>query len=164
VRHLYDEQHQARTHPQYLAQSFRTTVYMATDGDARGGNEAAVGARSTRGGGPMKPSFLELPGEPPVKWTVWVAMFRDHLLAYDLDQVPEARKLAILRTSLGAEGYRICLDLCPEEDVAYDEVLTRLGNRFSPKVSRIYARSVFHRRVQLSDESCLQFSAHLGHC
>jgi hypothetical protein len=73
---------------------------MATDEDARRGNEAAVGTRSTRGGGPMKPSFLELSGEPPVKYTVWVAMFRDHLLAYDLDQVPEARKLAILRTSL----------------------------------------------------------------
>jgi hypothetical protein len=49
---------------------------MTIDEDARGGNKVVVGARSTRGGGPMKPSFLELPGEPPVKQTVWVAMFR----------------------------------------------------------------------------------------
>jgi hypothetical protein len=100
----------------------------ATEGGARG---------ATRGGGPMKPLFLELPGEPPVKWTVWLAMFKDHLLAYDLDEVPEAKKIAILRTSLGAEGYRVCLDLCPEPDISYNDVVARLGNRFSPKVSRI---------------------------
>jgi hypothetical protein len=120
---------------------------MSTGGSAERGGEASRG--TTRGGGPMTPLFMELPGEPPVKWTVWLAMFKDHLLAYDLDHVPETRKIAILRTSLGAEGYRICLDLCPEEDIAYDDVLARLGTRFTPKVSRIYARSVFHRRLQM---------------
>ena len=109
---------------------------------------------SARGSDSMKPSFLELPGEPPVKWTVWVRMFNDHLLAYDLDNISEARKLTILRSSLSAEGYRICIDLCPEDDVSYDTVIARLGNRFAPKVSVIYARSVFHRRVQSGDENC----------
>jgi hypothetical protein len=124
---------------------------VSTSGGGSGGGHGA------RGGGPMKPSFLELPGEPPVKWTVWVRMFNDHLLAYDLDSIPVARKLAILRSSLGAEGYRICMDLCPEDDTAYDVVVARLGNRFAPKVSVIYARSVFHRRVQSNDENCVQF-------
>ena len=110
-----------------------------------------------RGGGSMKTSFLELPGESPVKWTVWVRMFNDHLLAYDLDNISGAGKLAILRSSLGAEGYRICIDLCPKDDVTYDKVLAKLSNRFAPKVSVIYARSVFHRRVQSSDENCVQF-------
>ena len=36
-------------------------------------------------------------------------------------------------------------------------VLTRVGNRFAPKVSLIYARSVFHRRCQFSYENCVQF-------
>ena len=79
----------------------------------------------SRGGGPMKPSFLELFGEPPVKWTVWVHMFNDHLLAYDLITISEASKLAILRSLLGAEGYRNCIDLCPEDDVTYDTVIAR---------------------------------------
>ena len=83
-------------------------------------------------------------------------MFNDHLLAYDLDNISEARKLAILRNSLGAEGYRICIDLCPE-DITYDTVIARLSNRFAPKMSVIYARSVCHRRVQSSDENCVQF-------
>ena len=83
-------------------------------------------------------------------------MFNDHLLAYDIDNISEARKLAILRSSLGA-GYRICIDLCPEDDVTYDTFIARLGNRFAPKVSVIYARSVFHRHVQSSDENCVQF-------
>ena len=62
-------------------------------------------------------------------------MFSDHLLAYDVDSIAEARMLAILRSSLGAEGYRICMDLCPETDVTINAVLTRSGNRFAPRVS-----------------------------
>lgn len=131
------------------------SVSAGGTGSVSAGGGGRVG--SGRGGGPMKPCFLELPGEPPVRWTVWVAMFRDHLLAYELDDVAEARKLAILRSSLGAEGYRICMDLCPESNVSFDTVLARLGDRFAPKVSAIYARSVFHRRVQATDENCVQF-------
>ena len=112
-----------------------------------GGSGQGAAGHGARGGGPIKPSFLELPGEPPVKWTVWVHMFNDHILAYDLDNISEARKLAILRSSLGAEGYRICIELCSEDDVTYDTVIVELDNRFAPKVSVIYARSVFHRRV-----------------
>ena len=83
-------------------------------------------------------------------------MFNDHLLVYDLENISEARKLAILCSSLCA-GYRICIDLCPEDDVTYDTVIARLGNRFAPTVSVIYVRSVFHRRVQSGEENCVQF-------
>ena len=93
----------------------------------------------------MKSSFMELPDEPPIKWTLWVAIFSDHLLAYDLDSIAEARNLAYLRCSLGAEGYRICMDLCLEATVTINTVLTRLGNRFATKVNINYARLVFHR-------------------
>lgn len=43
---------------------------------------------TTRDGEPIKPLFLELPGEPLVKWTMWLAIVRDYLLAYDLDHDP----------------------------------------------------------------------------
>ena len=124
---------------------------------SREGSGQGAAGHGARDVGPLKSSFLELPGEPPVKRTFWVRMFNDHLLAYDLDNISEARKLAILRSSFGAEGYRICIDLCTEDDVTYDTVIARLGNRFAPKVSVIYAHSVFHRRVQSSDENCVQF-------
>ena len=101
---------------------------------------------NTRGRGPMKPSLLELLGEPPIKWTVWVAIFSDHLLACDLDSIIEARKLAVSCSSLGAEGYRICFDLCLKANVTINTKLIRLGIRFASKVSVIYVRPVFHRR------------------
>ena len=124
---------------------------------SRGGSGQGAAGHGARDVGPLKSSFLELPGEPPVKRTFCVRMFNDHLLAYDLDNISEARKLAILRSSFGAEGYRICIDLCTEDDVTYDTVIARLGNRFAPKVSVIHAHSVFHRLVQSSDENCVQF-------
>ena len=82
-------------------------------------------------------------------------------MAYDLDGMPEVRKVAILRSSLGAEGYRICMSLCPGPDLTVRQVLTRLEARFAPRVSKIYARSFFHRRSQLHIETCVQFVSQL---
>ena len=113
--------------------------------------------RNTFRGGSIKPSFLELPGKLPIKWTVWVAMFSDHQLAYDLDSIAEVRKKAILRSSLGVEGYHICMDLSPKAKVTINTLLTRLGNRFALKESVFYARSVFHRQCQSCDKQCMQF-------
>jgi hypothetical protein len=83
-------------------------------------------------------------------------MCRDHIIAYGQDELPEARRIAILKSSLGAEGYRICLSLCAGDNLSFD-VLTRLTDRFAPKVSNSFSRSVFHRRAQLQGESCVQF-------
>jgi hypothetical protein len=58
---------------------------------------------------PFKPVFLEVAGEPNVPWGRWKAMFEDYLLAIDFPdgEEHEARKAALLRASLGVEGYRI---------------------------------------------------------
>ena len=100
---------------------------------------------------------METAGEPPFSWQVWQAMFRDHMVAYGQNELQENRQVAILKSSLGAEGYKMCMTLCPEDNLTLDVVLERLSNRFAPKVSKIYARSVFHRRSQLQGETCLQF-------
>ena len=84
---------------------------MATGGSGSGRGEA-TGAR-VGPACPMKSLFLEVPGDPPVAWPVWSAMFKDHMVAYDLDSMPEVRKVAILRSSLGAEGFKVCVSLCP---------------------------------------------------
>jgi hypothetical protein len=131
----------------------------ATGGD--GGDRAATGAVVRVSACPMKPVFLESAGDPPMSWQVWSVMFADHMVAYDLSGMPEMRKVAILRTSLGAEGYKICMSLCPEPDLNMRKVLARLEARFAPKVSKIYARSVFHRRSQFHDETCVQFVSQL---
>ncbi len=120
------------------------------------GNTATGGARGVACC-PMRPLFLETVGEPLVAWQVWVAMFKDHMIAYGQDELTDARKVAILKSSLGAEGYRICMSLCTEHTLSIDDILGRLGNRFAPKVGVICARAVFHRRAQVAGESCIQF-------
>jgi len=96
-----------------------------------------------------------------MKWQVWLRTFEDHLLAYNLKGVNERRKLAILRSSLGAEGFRICTDLCPEPNLSFDETVARLEQRFQPAPSRILARAQFNRRVQQPGEDAAQFSTAL---
>ena len=88
-------------------------------------------------------------------------LFDDHLLADNLDGVGKKRKLAILRSSLGAEGFRICTDHCPENDISYAETVRRLEQRFAPAPSRILARAQFNRRVQQPDEDCAQYATAL---
>jgi hypothetical protein len=52
--------------------------------------------------------FLPVPNsDTQLYWSVWKRMFEDYLLAAGLDRVSSKRKLALLRSSLGAEGYRI---------------------------------------------------------
>lgn len=96
-----------------------------------------------------------------MKWEVWISLFDDHLIAYNLSTVDERRKLAILRSSLGAEGFRICKDLCPEANISYADTIQRLEQRFAPAPSRILARAQFNRRVQQPDEDCAQFATAL---
>ena len=107
-------------------------------------------------GGSMRPQFLSTAGEPEIKWHMWFRMFQDHLVAHGLDTVAEARRLTILRSSLGAQGYRICIDLCPEADLSFDQTVQRLANRFAPQQSRILARSNFNRKIQQQGENSQQ--------
>ncbi len=100
--------------------------------------------------GPMRPQFLLNIGEPPIKWMVWIMMFHDYLIEYNLDLL-EARKLALLRSSLGAEGYRISTEFSEEQDITYDTVIKRLSNRFVTRAS------VILYRIQFLEE----FSSHL---
>ena len=56
----------------------------------------------------FRPAFLDSPGDPVIPWKRWYAMFSDYLLAINFPAGDEhrARKAAILRSSLGVEGYR----------------------------------------------------------
>ena len=96
-----------------------------------------------------------------MKWEMWLRLFNDYLLAHNLDTVPDKRKLAIHRSSLGAEGYRICAELCPEADISYDVTISRLEQRFQPPPSQILTKSQFNRRVQQSSEDTAQFATAL---
>lgn len=122
---------------------------------------AAVESGSTGAGGTVphgsaqsqfRPLFLQSPGRPPIPWTRWIVMFEDWLLASGFPEGPsfDARKSAILRVSLGAEGFRLYSSMLP--DVAtresYGETVGRLKKHFATPVSAIFARAQFTRHQQ----------------
>lgn len=96
----------------------------------------------------MKQTFLEYLGEPPVLLQVWYQMFQDHLLASGHDNLLEQQLLAILRSSLGREAFRICTELVEEEVASYGDTVRSLSRRFAPKVTFICSRAMFNRRIQ----------------
>ena len=105
----------------------------------------------------LKQSFLESADETPkLRWRVWYQLFQDHLTVQGLDTISDNRKLALLRTSLGAEGFRICSELCTG-NISFTETVQRLEQRFAPRASQIYDRAQFNMRIQHSGESSLQF-------
>lgn len=73
--------------------------------------------------------------------------FKDILLAHNLEDISERRKLAILRSGLGEEEFRICENHCLEPDLKYDATVPWLERRLVPAPSQILARAQFNRRV-----------------
>ena len=61
---------------------------------------------------PLPPSFLEMPGDPPIKWSQWMSQLEafffltDSNLAED-KRLTQRQKVAYVYSLLGAEGVRI---------------------------------------------------------
>ncbi len=73
----------------------------------------------------------------------------------------DGRRAALLRASLGVEGYRIYTSLSATPRAPYADAVRLLAGHFDRKPSIIFERAVFTRRVQSSSESVTQFVAEL---
>ena len=93
-----------------------------------------------------------------MKWEILLHLFDDHLLAHNFDGFAEKRKLAILCSNLGAERFRICADLCHENDISYAETICILEQRFALARSRILARAQFNWRKQQPGKDYAQYA------
>jgi transposase InsO family protein len=129
---------------------------------------AAVAAGPTTGHfavQPFRPVFLLSPGRPPVPWGRWHNMFEDWLLAVGFPDGPsnDQRKAALLRASLGTEGYRLYNSLTPEAELreSYDNAVTRLKKHFGQPASDIFARAQFTRCQQRQGQNVTQYVATL---
>jgi hypothetical protein len=122
--------------------------------------DAAIGHFSTQ---PYKPPFSSTPGQPPIPWDRWRAMFEDWLLAIGFpDTEPmRPRKAALLRASLGTEGFRLYSSLTSDPRETYDEAVTRLSVHFGQPASAIFSRAQFTRRQQRPGESVTSYVAAL---
>lgn len=69
---------------------------------------------------PPPPSFLALPGEPPIPWNRWHQSFETYIEAAGLADVSAARKAALLKHCLGVEGQRVLATLSTDTVTDYD--------------------------------------------
>ena len=97
---------------------------------------------------PFRPPFLASAGDPPVPWNRWIDMFEDWLLAIGFPTTAEheARKAALLRASLGTEGFRIYSSLVVDRREGYDAAKTHLAEHFDQRASTFYQRAQLTRR------------------
>ena len=125
------------------------------------GGAAPAAATHSRAAGPMRPQFLPTAVEPDGKWQVWYRMFKDHTIAQCRDTIAEALRLAILRTSLGAEGYRIFVDLCPEPDLCFVRTVERLTSPVCVSLLASWQDRIFrdepNRQVRIRNSSSQPF-------
>ena len=80
---------------------------------------------------PPPAPFLSVPGDLPVPWSGWLEDFSVYLEAMALDDIPDKRKVAMLRHCLGTEGQRIFRALGYAE--TYEEAVALLMNHFAGK-------------------------------
>ena len=70
--------------------------------------------------------FLQNPGEPIVRWSTWFDMFEDFLVASNFPADQNDRRAALLRSSLGIEGYLILRSLKKGEKTSNDDTVATL--------------------------------------
>jgi hypothetical protein len=106
---------------------------------------------------PFRPSFLTAPGQPSIPWQRWIDQFEDWLLAVGFPDVAAnaQRKAALLRSSLGTEGYRIYSSLAVNTREPYEDARARLQAHFGQPPSTIFARAQFTRFQQKPGMSVL---------
>ena len=79
-------------------------------------------------------------------------MFQDFLLASNFPENQEERKAALLRSSLGTEGYRIFAPLTKGNRQDFDQTVAILRAQFDRQSTAIFERSKFARRTQQPGE------------
>lgn len=76
------------------------------------------------------------------------------------NDVEHAKKVPMLLTTLGSEGYSLLKDLCTPalpSTRSFEELLKLISDHIQPKPSNITERSEFKERMQGVDESIEQF-------
>ncbi|CAN8011053.1 unnamed protein product, partial [Ixodes pacificus] len=123
------------------------------------------------------PPFLATPGTPAVPWSRWLRLFENFLLASGTNELPPARRQALLLHCLGPEGQRIFDALPqptpsppaaaaadeagkskPDKPDPYDAAILTLTRHFAARCNVRVERQRFRERRQLSGEQAADFA------
>ncbi|CAN7994734.1 unnamed protein product, partial [Ixodes pacificus] len=124
------------------------------------------------------PPLLATPGTPAVPWSRWLRLFENFLLASGANELPPARRQALLLHCLGPEGQRIFDALPqptpsppaaaaadeagknskPDKPDPYDTAILTLTRHFAARCNVRVERQRFRERRQLSGEPAADFA------
>jgi hypothetical protein len=110
---------------------------------------------------PLPPTFLEVPGEPSIKWSQWISQVETFFFLTDCNlpddkQLTRQQKVAYVRSLLGAEGVRIAAAhpvSSKWDDIPYDEFKKELKALFEHPTNPVRAEFEMRKRVQGACES-----------
>lgn len=108
---------------------------------------------------PPPAPFLPVPGELHIPWTSWIDGFTVYLEAMDYDDIPDQRKITLLRHCLRAEGQRIYCALGEAE--TYEEVVTLLAHHFTGQQQVILHQHKLGKHLQRPGESMQYYMTNL---
>ena len=113
---------------------------------------------------PFPAFFLPTPGEPSIPFKTWRQIFENYLLviAASGNSWPNSRRRAVLLHCLGTEGQRLFYSL-PDAGTTYENAMTALETYFVPKTNVVAERHAFRKRIQLQNETVLQYVTALRH-
>ena len=110
---------------------------------------------------PLPPTFLEMPGNPPIKWSQWISQLEAFFYLTDCNlpdekHLTERQKVAYIRSLLGAEGVRIVAAHPVSsrwETIKYDDFKKELKALFESTTNPVRAEFELRERRQEADES-----------
>ena len=109
------------------------------------------------------PSPLKLEGNVAENWRIWKQKYRNYVTAIDMEEMSEARQLAILLHVVGDDALEVynTFTFTAEERNKVEPVLERFEAYCNPRKNLTYERHKFFTRNQLSGESFDQFVTEL---
>lgn len=94
-------------------------------------------------------------------WSNWNERLSLYFLANDIE---DSKKVPILLTTIGTEGYSLLKDLCTPDlpsTKSYNDLIKLMSDHLQPKPSEITERYKFKERHQREGESVIQYIANL---
>ncbi|KAJ1184889.1 hypothetical protein NDU88_001686, partial [Pleurodeles waltl] len=85
------------------------------------------------------PSFLPKNGKPELKWSEWLRIFENYLVAIDAHAFSPARKMSLLFNRLGVAGQRVFDNLPPVSPPLSDGMLWNEYEEGKARMMKQYA-------------------------
>uniref|UniRef100_D1FPZ6 Putative gag/capsid-like protein n=1 Tax=Simulium nigrimanum TaxID=683695 RepID=D1FPZ6_SIMNI len=90
-------------------------------------------------------------------WNVYVERLDQF---FEVNDVPETKRTALLISVIGSQSYKVLRDLCHPtlpKNKPFEELCELLGKQYSPQIAIFRERALFYNARQQPNENCTQW-------